>query len=218
MRPAFSWLCPVVLISFLANSFVTMARAENYARICVTTIESESKELPLTETSSPAPAKKLVIHLDANMECTALIVPFTNKGSSLANDWRPQMVTLPQWDERTLPNSRAAWEWNKDIGPFELWIFFFKRDVSGVSDIQKLVTAMQTPTLDEKILTQQTRRLCDMLASRMTGNQPRIQEHKATVALVGGTVRGTEFPWRDFADKVPLNDALEGTLVIRHGR
>lgn len=68
-----------------------------------------------------------MVHLDANTECTALIVPLAEKGSRLANDWRPQMVVLPQWDERTLPNSRAAWEWNKNGEPFELWIFFFKR-------------------------------------------------------------------------------------------
>ena len=128
------------------------------------------------------------------------------------------MVTLPQWDERTLPNSRAAWEWNQNGQSFELWIFFFKRDASGVAEIQKLVGAMQNSPSNEKLLSQQTRKLCELLGPRMSGKQPILQEHKATVALVGGSVRGTEFPWRDYAEKVNLNDSLEGTLVMRHGR
>jgi hypothetical protein len=44
------------------------------------------------------------------------------------------------------------------------------------------------------------------------------QGPKASTALVGGAVRSTEFPWRDYAQKVVLNDAFEGALVVRHGR
>ena len=32
-----------------------------------------------------------------------------------------------------------------------------------------------------------------------------------------GAQHGT-FPWRDYAQKVALNDAFEGELVVRHGR
>ena len=206
------------LAACLAASFASETRAENYARVCVTAMDSDSKESALTGVSSPGPGEKLVVHLDANTACAALIVPLAENGSRLANGWRPQMAALPQWDERMLPNSRTAWDWGKESEPFELWIFFFKRDASGIDQLQKLVTAMQSPKLDQNVLTQQTRKLCDMLGPRMTGKEPTIQEHKATVALVGGAVRGTEFPWRDHAEKVTLNNALEGTLVVRHGR
>jgi hypothetical protein len=77
---------------------------------------------------------------------------------------------------------------------------------------------MQTPTLDEKVLAQQTRRLCEKLNPRMTGKQPIIPGAKAAAALVGGAVRSTEFPWRDYAQKVGLDEAFEGALVVRHGR
>jgi hypothetical protein len=128
------------------------------------------------------------------------------------------MVVLPQWDERTLPDSRAAWEWNKSGEPFELWIFLFKRDAAGLDEISKLVAAMQNPKSDERVLAQQTRLLCDKLSSRMSGTQQIMKGPKAGAALVGGAMRATEFPWRDYAEKVTLNDALEGTLVVRHGR
>jgi len=95
-------LCCV--LSFSIVLLASMARGESYARVCVTTVDADSNEAVLTEASSPGPGKKLVVHLDANTECTALIVPLTEKGSRLANGWRPQMVVLPQWDERTLPN------------------------------------------------------------------------------------------------------------------
>jgi len=215
--------CSFALLSIAAvgiglTSSGSSAVAESYARVCVTTIDSGGSEAVLADDSSPAPGKKLVVHLDANTECTALIVPLTTKGSSLANGWRPQMVVLPEWDERTLPNGKAAWEWNKTGEPFELRIFFFKPDAAGLKDIEKLVTAMQNPNLNDRVLSQQTRTLCDKLGNRMSGSPLIAHGPKANPALIGGAMRGAEFPWRDYAEKVPLNDAVEGRLVVRHGQ
>jgi len=199
-------------------SLAPLARAESYARVCATTVDSQSNEVPLAGTSAPGAGEKLVVHLDASTQCVALILPLVEKGSHLANGWRPQIVGLPEWEESKLPTPPAVWNWNKGADPFELWIFFFKRDVAGLDEIQKLVAAMQGQTLNERVLTQQTRRLCEKLSPRMTGKQPIIPGAKAGTALVGGTVRSTEFPWRDYAQKVVLNDAFEGALVVRHGR
>ena len=217
MKPRFAVFC-CALLSFLIALFVSPAHADSYARVCATTVDAESSEAPLSDSSAPGPGEKLLVHLDASTECVALILPLVEKGSSLANGWRPQMVGLPQWDERKLPAPPAVWNWNKGADSFELWIFFFKRDAAGLDEIQKLVAAMQSPSLDEKVLAQQTRKLCEKLNPRMTGKQPIIPGAKASTALVGGTVRSTEFPWRDYAQKVELNDALEGALVVRHGR
>ena len=208
----------LLLLSIVVVWFTPPAQAESYARVCATTVDAESNETPLADASAPGPREKLVVHLDASAECVALIFPLVEKGSQLANGWRPQMVALPQWDERKLPAPPAGWNWNKGADPFELWIFFFKRDATGLDEIQKLVAAMQNSALDERVLAQQTRKLCERLNPRMTGKQPIIPGAKASTALVGGTVRSTEFPWRDYAQKVELNDAFEGALVVRHGR
>jgi hypothetical protein len=213
-RSMIRWGTLFLLIAALAP----YARAGRYARICATTIDAESNETPLADTSAPGAGEKLLVHLDASTECVGLILPLLEKGSRLANGWRPQIVALPEWDERKLPAPPAVWNWNKGADPFELWIFFFKRDAAGIDEIQKLVAAMQSPTLDEKVLVQQTRKLCEKLNLRMTGKQPIIPGAKAVAALVGGAVRSTEFPWRDYAQKVELNDAFEGALVVRHGR
>jgi hypothetical protein len=205
-------------LSILVLWFTPSARAETYARVCATTVDAESNEAPLTETSAPGAGEKLVIHVDASTECVALILPEVEKESRLANGWRPQIVGLPEWDERKLPAPPVIWNWNKGADPFVLWIFFFKRDAAGLDEIRKLVAAMQSPSLDEKVLVQQTRKLSEKLNPRMTGKQPIIQGAKASTALVGGAVRSTEFPWRDHAQKVILNDAFEGALVVRHGR
>ncbi len=205
-------------LSIFAVWFTPSARAESYARVCATTVDAESNETPLVETSAPGAGEKLVVHIDASTECVALILPLVEKGSRLANGWRPQMVALPEWDERKLPAPPAVWNWNKGADPFELWTFFFKRDAAGLDEIQKLVAAMQNRTLAESVVAQQTRKLCEKLNPRMTGKQPIIQGAKAGTALVGGAVRSTEFPWRDYAQKVVLNDAFEGALVVRHGR
>jgi hypothetical protein len=203
------------LFLFIA-SLAPYARAENYARVCVTTADADSKEAVLAESSSASTGKKLVVHLDASTQCAALIVPLVEKSTRLANGWRPQMVSLPEWDEKTLPDSRAAWEWNKAGDSFELWIFFFKRDAAGLDEVQKLVTAMQNA--NDQVLAQQTRKLCERLAPRMSGNAQIVQGPKADATLVGGAMRGGTFPWREFAQKVALNSALEGELVLRHGR
>jgi hypothetical protein len=205
-------------LSILAVWFTPSVRAESYARVCATTVDAESNETPLAETSAPGAGEKLVVHVDASTECVALILPLVEKESGLANGWRPQMVGLPEWDERKLPAPPAVWNWIKGADPFELWVFFFKRDAAGLDEIQKLVAAMQSSSLDKKVLVQQTRKLCEKLNPRMTGKQPIIPEAKAGTALVGGTVRSTEFPWRDYAQKVALSDAFEGALVLRHGR
>ena len=57
-----------------------------------------------------------------------------------------------------------------------------------------------------------------MLGSRMSSNAPISQGAKANATLIGGTKRQVDFPWRDYAWKVPLNDTLEGELVVRYGR
>ena len=129
------------------------------------------------------------------------------------------MVELAQWDEKTLPDSRKVWDWNKGADPFELWIFFFKRDAPSVGTFRILVAAMESPTLGDKTLAQQTTKLYEALGGRMTGTQDIIKGPKAGAALCGWCdARWNNFPWRDYAQKVVLNDALEGELVLRHGR
>jgi Ni/Co efflux regulator RcnB len=209
-------LCCAAL-SCLITLFASSTRAESYARVCATTVDANSNETLLTEKSAPAPGKKLVVHMDASAECVALVLPLVERGSRLANGWRPQMVGLPEWEERRLPAPPAVWNWNKGADPFELWIFFFKRDATGLDELQKLVAAMQNPSLDQKVLAQQTRKICEKLEARMSGKQPISKGPKPKTNLAGGSVRGAEFPWREYAQKVVLNDAFKGVLVVRDG-
>src|SRR5437870_1290511 len=102
MKPPSLRLC-MAMATLLIASFASAARAESYARVCATTVDAESNEAPLAEASAPGPGEKLAVHLDASAECVALILPLVEKGSRLANGWRPQIVGLPQWDERKLP-------------------------------------------------------------------------------------------------------------------
>jgi hypothetical protein len=210
-------LCLAVLV-VTGVSLVPCARGDGYARVCVTTIDADSKEAALTENTSPIGGRKLIVHLDANTECAALIVPLEQKGSRLANGWRPQAVLLPEWTEKVLPGPPLSWDWGKAGDPFELWIFFFKSDAAGFKEMQKVVAAMQSSKVNSQVLALQTRRLCEMLRSRMSGNAQFDRGPKAEATIIGGTMRRVDFPWRDYAHKVLLNDALEGELVLRHGR
>jgi len=210
-------LCCAAL-SCLLTSFASSTHSESYVRVCATTVDAESNETQLAKTSAPGPGKKLVVHLDANTDCVALIVPFAQSANRLANAWRPQVVNLPQWSERTLPAPPRVWHWNQGAESFDLWVFFFGPKAADLEELSKLVAAMQSAGLDQKVLTQQTSKLCEKLSLRMNGKPAVAQEPKAGAELVGGSVRGTEVPWRDYAQKVILNKVLEGELVLRHGR
>src|ERR1043166_5601238 len=142
-----SLLMPLVFVSLAAP-----IPAEIYARVCVATIDADSKEAVLADSSAPGPGEKLVVHLDASTECVALILPLIEKASRLANGWRAQMVEVNEWDERKIPAPPAVWNWNKGADAFELWIFFFKRNAVELEELQKLVVAMQNPSLDEKVV------------------------------------------------------------------
>jgi hypothetical protein len=192
------------------------AQGENYARVCAATIEPDIGEMPLTADAAAGPEKKLFVHLDANTECVAVVVPLVEKSWRLANGWRPQLVALGEWDARTVPSSKASWSWNKSGDPFELWILFFKKDAAGLDELKKLVTAMQNTKPDDNVLSQQTRKLQEMLSSRMAGTPQVTRGAKARTELVGGVLRNGEFPWHDYSEKVILNDAREGIIVIRH--
>lgn len=215
MNPRLILYSVVLVIGGLLLS--SRALGEGYARVCVTTVDADL-ETVFSEASLANEGRKLTVHLDANIECAALVVALEQKGSRLANGWRPQVISLPEWTEKILPVPPLSWEWGKAGDPFELWVFFFKHDAAGLKEIQKLVTAMQKSEPNSQLLDQQTRKICEMLRSRMSGNARIIQGAKASAPLVGGTTRRVDFPWRNFAQKVPLNEALEGELVVRHGR
>lgn len=212
---------PFLLVLTAALSLLSIlsqrAEASEYARVCVSTADGASNEAPLDASSAPGSKTKVMVHLDASAECAALIVPLLKNGSRLANGWRPQFVSLPQWDEKVLPATPAVWSW-KEGDSFELWVFFFNRDAAGLEEIRKLVTTMQNSTANDQMLAQQTRKLCERLGERMSGKEEIAHGPKANAALVGGRTRSTSFPWRDYALKVVLNGAREGKLVLRHGR
>jgi hypothetical protein len=206
--------------SFLLWLFLgcSAAFAGPYARVCVTIGEASSGESALADDSAPGPGKKLLVHLDASVDCTAVVLALANNSSRLTNGWRPQMVVLPAWTEKILPQPPVSWEWRKANDPFELWILFFKGNAAELEKIEKLLNALQKSRPNNQVLRQQTQKLCDMLSSRMSGNAQITQGPKANAPLVGGTTRRVDFPWRDYAQKVPLNEALEAELVLRHGR
>ena len=213
-----SHLVVLLLVGISLGLLAAPAQGESYARVCAAVIDAKSNEAPLTESSAPGPGVRAVVHLDANTGCVALIIPLLQQSTRLANGWRPQLVTLAQWEEQTLPVRPAVWNWNAGADAFDLWIFFFKPDAAELGEIRKLVTAMQDPTLSGKVLFQQTRQLREKLGPRMSGKPAISQEPKASSALVGGSLREIEFPWRKYAQKVTLNKALEGEWVLRHGR
>ena len=58
-------------LSILVVWFTSPARAESYARVCATTVDAESNEAPLAETSAPGAGEKLVVQLRNTFKCLA---------------------------------------------------------------------------------------------------------------------------------------------------
>ena len=91
----------------IALSQSSVDEAKPYGRICLTIADNSGRE-ELFQADTPTGAgKKIVVHVDANSKGFALVAAFNQKDGRLANNWRPQFVELPQWEEVPLPKAPA---------------------------------------------------------------------------------------------------------------
>jgi hypothetical protein len=90
-----------------------------YGRINI--LESSEAEVDTLGNNEHDGAKTVFAYVDANRPCELLIAVFNRNGRRLAHDWKPQWVSLEEWQEQKL--TLGSYE-NRDRKSIEVWALF----------------------------------------------------------------------------------------------
>jgi len=209
----------VALAIALAVRFAGAQAADQrkpYGRACVTVVDAAAKtETVFTPEMKPGNERSVVVHLDANSSCEALVAAFIERDGSLAFGWRPVFLALSQWDEKTAGGDR--WPWKQTEEPFEIVVLFFAPGSADAAQIKKLFTAMQESPNNSRLLEIQTNKLHELIGHAMADKDLSRFRAKAETADVAGVTRGDSFPWRRFARDANFMPELPGALIFSSG-
>jgi len=196
--------------------------AETYGRACLAVVEPVADGRGETISafqpqSKPGKGKRLTMNLDANGPCVAVVAFFNPRTGKLANRWRPAFVELPLWEARGLPLASLVWKWEEGAEPFECHVLLVARESEDLPPAMTLITAMQDPKADEKLLSLQTTRLREQINKWEAGKDKTGLAARSVPAQFGGVVRGTEeFPWRDHAQKIGFAQVQPGCVIYSY--
>jgi hypothetical protein len=188
-----------------------------HGRACLALAHSEG-EKPLDQTAQPGEGKSLVVYLDANTPCVALIVALNRKGEELVNEWQPALVELGEGEPQRLPRKPQAWEWKQPGDAFDVQVFFLDRETRGLDKLRALLAAMAPKERDATLVKLQKRQLRELLAPWQADDSAVVARPPSVPARIGGTVRGIrrEFPWRDHAHSANFSAERPGVISFRH--
>jgi len=196
----------------LAQSSVD--ETKSYVRTCLTIADNSGGEELFHANTPPGPGKKVIVHVDANSKCFALVAAFNQKDGRLANNWMPQFVELPQWEEVPLPKAPTKWLWEKNEEPVEFYALFFAPDSKEATEIKKLVDAMGNAASDPSMLRLQSNKLREMISRSMVEKDRSKYLAKAESGELGGVLRGGTFEWRKSAQSVNFTSEKSGVLIF----
>jgi hypothetical protein len=184
-----------------------------YGRVCIGVVTGE-KEEALQAQSKPGADTFIVAHADATERSQMVLFALNARDGKLANDWRPQFVELPPWEETLLPEAPVAWKWSANSGPIDIYVLFLHPNSKDAHELKVLVTAMLSLSVEKTLLDRQSVKLRE-LATRSGGEIAKVV--KPVRAQVGATYRGATFPWRNYASRTNFSEAKPGLLIFRIG-
>jgi len=184
-------------------------------RTCISIVApgAPEHEVVFSPNALRGPGMKIKIYADASVKSGVIAVAFRKDGK-LAEGWRPEITELPEdFEEVHLPKPPAVWECSSQGAPFDLYIVFLSFGVKDLEELKKLISAMQNPKVDERLLVMQTSKLRELI-NRITAAAEKENRVVVINPEVGGVFRGPAFPWRQFAKKVDFSPAQPGVLVF----
>lgn len=188
--------------------------AQPYGRAAVTVVElGKGGESRLTSASAPGGDRGVAVHLDSNAPCEALVMALTRESGRPAFGWRPAVIAMPEWKEKSVGGT--DWPWSASGPACDVYVIFFAPGAPALEGVRKLVAAMQSRDLDARLLNLQINKLRELVGSalaRAASEKSRISAANPTE--VAGVLRGDEFPWRDFAASVNFSPEQPGVLVF----
>jgi hypothetical protein len=206
---------------FSEISVSTFAGPETpYGRASVSVVEPDAgseKETPLEKDSRPGKDKKLQVYFEANQECAVAIAAFNRKDGGLVNGWLPAFTISPEWDERKVPALPITWNWNADTPTLDIYVVFIDKKSPSSNEFQTLITAMQNPKADPKLLRMQASKLQEMMGKWLSSKSSIQASATESRPTIGGVVRGGDFDWRSSAKKAEFKEKEPGVLVFNAG-
>ena len=84
---------------------------------------------------------------------------------------------------------------------------------TDAEEAKRLISAMQSLKLEDRILEMQTNKLRELIG-RIASEKQKSNQTLFKDPEVGGVFRGNEFPWRQFAQSVTFSDDRPGVLIL----
>ena len=214
MRP---FLYFALALSAAASLATTKAADEEkpHGRVCFSVYESgpPEKEEPFRTSLTPGPGKVVKAYVDGSNKCSVLVAPLSKDGK-LVNGWRPQLAEVPEdFEEIELPKAPVTWDWSPAAAPFDFYVIFLPAGSKHLDELTKIVTAMQAPKTEDRLLAMQTTKLREIIG-RITSEKEKVNQAAMTEPEVGGVFRGAAFPWRQYAQSINFGDDHAGVLIL----
>jgi hypothetical protein len=200
-----------------ATGAQTVDETKPYGLACVTVVDSKTKnETVLTDNLKPAAQSNVRIYLEANTECKAIVAAFSSVEGSLANGWRPVIVSLEEWKEQTLPSVDEPWPWVEAGRRFEVFVTFLPREMPMAAKMLGLVAKLRGGNGDAALQKLQAWQLRDELRRWAASDSAVAARPESAPAPIAGTARGVDFPWRAHARTVNFTDEKPGVIIYRY--
>jgi hypothetical protein len=191
-----------------------------FAKVCVSVFDAATRvEKAFGPEQEPGPGKSVIVHAVASAPFVLLVAALNQDNGQLAHEWRPQYRKLSEpWEEVTIPDNAGLWQWAKQGEPFYFYVLALAPGSPLVSDLQRLVDAMQQSGVPATVLTMQTNKLRELITQAAGDSDPSKHRATAAPAEIRGVTRGTnEFLWRNFASTVHFDDGNSGLLMFQGG-
>lgn len=208
-------LCIGILVCLVVENSraQTVDEAKPYGRAAVTVVDAAAKtEAPLKAETKPGPGRFVVVHLDANSPCEALVAAFSKGDGKLAFGWRPAVVVLPEWEEKAV--GKDQWAWKSAAEPFEVFVLFFAPGSADAAPIRKLIAAIKDAKSEGKLLEMQANKLHELIGQAIADKDLSKFSAKAQPSEVAGVLRGDSFPWRQYARGANFTAQKPGVLIF----
>lgn len=208
----------ILALEPLASLSFAVDETKPYGRVCITELDPAAKtEAVLADSTTAGPGRGLLVHLDANTACDALVAAFSKTSGDLASGWRPVLLNLREWDEQTAPTGNERWAWAEPSEPFEIIAVFLPKGMPGSEKVRDLVTKLRDPKAEPALLKMQARQLREELLKWAVNDAAISVAPASAPAQIGGTVRSASgFSWRDFARKLNFSATKPGVTVYQH--
>jgi hypothetical protein len=181
-------------LALAATGAQTVDETKPYGRASVTVVDSKTKkETLLMDNLKSAAESNVSIHLEANTKCEAIVAAFSNVDGSLANGWRPVIMSLEQWKEQTLPPVGKPWAWVEAGQRFEVFVTFLPREVPTAAKM--LVDKLHEGNGDAAVQKLQAWQLRDELRRWAASDSTVAARPESAPAPIAGTARGVDLPW-----------------------